>query len=59
MSGFSQIDMSAALVHLEIEGDNARTQISHAVRRLQRTEFGRPADNIRFKTGTPMAASVC
>ena len=31
----------------------------YAITRRQRTESGRPAASIRFRTATPMAASVC
>ena len=31
----------------------------YAMTRWQRTDFGRPAASIRFRTATPMAASVC
>ena len=31
----------------------------HAVSLEERTESGRPASSMRFRTATPMAASVC
>jgi hypothetical protein len=48
-----------ALVHTRMEGEVTPGPIRYAITRRQRTEFGRPAASIRFRTATPMAASAC
>ena len=50
---------ATALVHLKRDGESTPTPNNYTAWRLQRTELGRPAASIRFKTATPMAASVC
>src|SRR5208283_2433400 len=42
-----------------MEGEMAPTPSRYAMIRWLRTESGRPAASIRFRTATPMAASVC
>jgi isopenicillin N synthase-like dioxygenase len=48
-----------ARVHTGMVGEVTPGPIRYAISCRQRTEFGRPAASIRFRTVTPMAASVC
>ena len=43
----------------DIRPEEARLRRSYLTVLRDRTEFGRPVANIRFKTSTPMAVSVC
>jgi hypothetical protein len=42
-----------------VEGEISPAPGRYAMTRWERTDFGRPVASIRFRTATPVAASVC